>query len=65
MAKYKPMVNLTAKRRMAGITQKKLAAMLGLDNRIISSYETGKCSPSVDRLESMAAALDCEARDLI
>lgn len=65
MAKYEPMLNLTIQRKKAGIKQKELAKSLGVLPNTISGYETGQCAPSLDMLKKLAAALNCESKDLI
>ena len=46
-------------RRQAGMTQTRLAKVVGADNVQISRYESGAIMPSVDTLVRLADALEC------
>ena len=65
MAKYKPLRKLRAIRRAADMTQKELAEKVGIAQKAVCGYETGQNSPSLPKLERLAAALNVEPRDLI
>ena len=43
-------------RNEAGLTQEQLANALGVKRAVISKYETGKISPTIDQLQKIAAA---------
>lgn len=49
--------NLRQFRVMAGITQKELADMIGIDKTAISLWETQKSNPSLFNIENAAIAL--------
>lgn len=51
-------------RKVRRMSQSKLGAAIGSDQKEISRYEAGKHLPSVDRLISIAAAFGVEVRDL-
>lgn len=65
MAKYDPMLNLTMQRKKARKTQAELAATVGVVKNTISAYESGQRYPRRDMLKKLAAALNCEPKDLI
>lgn len=65
MKKYEPMVNLRRIRRAADMTQNELAKKVGCCEGAIWSYETGRNAPSLFMLRKLAAALDCDPKDLI
>ena len=44
-------------RRAAGLSQKELAEMCGIEQSHVSRYESGRVSPSLDAAEELAAAL--------
>jgi transcriptional regulator with XRE-family HTH domain len=51
-------------RKLRGISQERLAEMVGLDPKFISKIEVGRSSPSLETIESTARALGVEIRDL-
>lgn len=59
------MTTIKALRTRAGLTQEKLAALVGVNQTAISQWETERCSPSVPTLVKLAAALHCTVDDLI
>lgn len=63
--KYMPMEKLKRKRMAAGITQKELAKIVGVDSQTIYFYETGYRFPRRDILYKLANALNCELADII
>lgn len=63
--RYEPMKKLRAIRRAADITQRQLAEKVGCTENAINGYEVGIHAPSLKMLYKLAAALGCEARDLI
>ena len=42
-----------------GVTQKQVAGAMGIKREYYSQMEAGKVSPSIDKVEQAAAALDC------
>ena len=48
-----------------GMTQKELEVKCGFANSAISTYTTGRYSPTVRRLQEMACALDVDVRELL
>ncbi len=63
--KYKPMIELKIMRIKRGLTQADLAKKVGVSQNTISMYETGERFPHRSNLEKIAAALECEVRDII
>ncbi len=53
------------KRRLAGLSQEKLAEKADLSTVFISRIERGKESPSVDNLAKISRALGVRVRDLV
>ena len=53
------------KRKMAGLSQEKLAEKSDLSTVFISRVERGIESPSIDSLVKIARALDVHVRDLV
>lgn len=48
-------------RKKKGFTQEKLAKMIGISSkRVIWDYESGRVTPSIKVLESIAEVLDCD-----
>lgn len=60
----KPILNIKELRIQRGLKQYQLAEMIGVRQGRISDYESGKKSPSVERLPTIAAALGVEISDL-
>jgi len=58
-------VKIKDARKNKGISQLELAKILGTDQRIVSRYETGKVTPSLDRLVQLAQILDVSLDDLV
>lgn len=52
-------------RRERGLSQTKLAARLGLNNRAISLFECGNCGPSVSTLANIASVLGVRMDEFI
>ena len=52
-------------RQSRGITQQQLADAIGVKQKDISRWETGKRIPKLDKLLLIAKALKCEITDLI
>lgn len=47
-------------RKMAGLTQEKLAQKAGIDSKYVGDLETGRKAPSFEVLEELFRALDVE-----
>lgn len=56
---------IAAMRRRKGMTQAKLAAAVGTNQRAVSRWETGVVRPGANYLNKMADVLDCKTDDLI
>lgn len=52
-------------RKRKRITQKQLAAEIGISVNALSMYERGLRFPRLKTLEKLAETLNCEIRDLI
>lgn len=52
-------------RRTKKMSQSELASMTGINQRMISRFETGQSIPRVDQLVEMMKALGCEWGDLV
>jgi len=48
-----------------GLTQQKLADVIGVKQQHIQRWESGKFKPKTDKLVLIAKALNCEITDLI
>lgn len=51
-------------RKVRGLTQAQLAERLGVAQRDISNYESGKIKPRIDTAQKIADALGCAVEDL-
>ncbi|MDE7309849.1 MAG: helix-turn-helix domain-containing protein [Lachnospiraceae bacterium] len=51
-------------RNSRNISLRELSFQTGLEKATISNFETGKSSPTLKQLESIAKALDCKISDL-
>lgn len=51
-------------RKKAGLTQKKLADILGTSQQNLAQYENGKRKPKIETLKRIASALGVEVEDL-
>ena len=56
---------LRAAREAAGLTQTQLADKVGVQQRDISRWETGRREPGVLIVKKMAQALGCSMDDLV
>lgn len=56
---------LLAHREQAGLSQRQLAALVGMSHSYVSLLEADRHSPSVDTLCKLARALKVDARDLL
>ncbi len=52
-------------RKSRGLSQAKLAEMIGVKQNTISSYESGERTPDYDTIEALADAFNCRISDLI
>ena len=57
-------INLSRKRGVAGLSQRKLGELTGLSQQAIASYETGRSTPSIEVVKKMSEVLNCEWWDL-
>lgn len=57
--------NLRLLRQSAGLTQEQLADLAGTDRNYIGKLEREENSPSIDKLEAIALALQVDAEKLI
>lgn len=51
-------------RLSAGLSQKELAARIGVVTSTVTQYENGRMSPTLQTLNKLAAALGCTAEEL-
>jgi transcriptional regulator with XRE-family HTH domain len=56
---------ITLKRKEKNLTQEELAQKLGVSNKTISKWETGKCMPDYSIIESLCKELDITIQELI
>ena len=61
----KPMLELKILRVRKGMTQADLAEKVGVSQNTIFLYEAGNRFPRNSVLEKLAAALECEVKDII
>ena len=54
---------IAERRRIARMTQQKVAEALGVEKETISRLESGETAQSVDRLAALSQVLDCSVRD--
>lgn len=52
------------RREEQGLSQRKLALMIGMDNTYLGRIEAGRCNLSIDTMSRIASALDVEIREL-
>jgi len=57
--------NLRRLRNAAGLSQEELAARAGLHRTYVSSIERANRNVSIENIFALAAALKCDARDLL
>ncbi len=57
--------NVVRLRGMRGLTQEKLAELVGVDRRHIQRIERGTANPGVDVIGGLKTALNVEWRDLL
>ena len=56
---------LSQKRKEKNLTQEQLAQKLGVSNKTISKWETGKCMPDYAVVKDLCAALDITVAELL
>ena len=52
-------------RRFRRLTQPALAALVGVTDRTLRNYETGRTALNLDMIQQFARALDCDETSLI
>lgn len=57
--------NIRYLRKQAGLTQKKLAEIVGVNEVTIRSYEAGKYEPKTEILYKLRKALDCNINEIL
>ncbi len=57
-------ITLKAARVNRGITQKELADTLKVSKKTISSWESGKTVPKIDKIQPLCSALKVEYTDI-
>ena len=57
--------NLIATRKTKGFSQRDLAKLSGISNRMIGYYETYSVIPPIEKLEKLSKALDVSISELI
>ncbi len=63
--RYEPMMKLKLLRISKGKTLTELSKSVGLHYNTLSDYESGKHRASIDNLQKIAEALECEVKDII
>lgn len=58
-------VKLKAIRKARGLSQAELAFALDCEDTLISRYELGKTTPSLEQIYRLATALDCSVGELL
>ncbi len=56
---------ISAKRKEKNLTQEQLAAKLGVSNKTISKWETGKCMPDYSVVKSLCEELEITVAELM
>lgn len=52
-------------RKEKGLTQEQLGEKMGVTNKTISRWETGKYMPDIDKLQDLSAALEISVNELL
>ena len=52
-------------RKQRGLTQEQLGEKIGVTNKTISRWETGKYMPDIDKLQELSAVLDITVNELL
>lgn len=58
-------MNLAEHRKAKSLTQKDVAAYLGVTRSAVSKWESGKFFPRTETLARLAKLLDCKVDDLL
>lgn len=58
-------ISIKQKRLELGLTQKELAAKLGVDQSAVAQWEKGKTGPHRGKLNKIAEVLECDVADLL
>lgn len=56
---------ITKKRKEQNLTQEQLAELLGVSNKTVSKWETGKCMPDYSIVELLCKELNTTLAELI
>ena len=56
---------IAAMRKEQGLTQEELGYRLGVTNKTISRWETGKYMPDIDKLQDLSSMLKISVNELI
>ena len=56
---------LYEKRRQAGLSQRQVAALLGMSDKAVSKWETGRAKPTTNALRKLAALYEVSVEELI
>ncbi len=56
---------ICAKRKQRGLTQEQLGEKLGVTNKTVSRWETGKYMPDIDKLQELSAILGISINELL
>lgn len=59
------MNNINKLRKALNLTQNELAKKIGVTQSAIAAWESGKANPKLSKLNKIAEALNCSAKDLI
>jgi len=62
---YKIGIRIRDFRESKGLTQKEVAEIVGVQDAVISNWETGRNRPNVDVLKKLCTALNTSADELI
>lgn len=54
-----------AMRKQRGLTQEQLGEKLGVTNKTVSRWETGKYMPDIDKLQELSSTLDISINELL
>ena len=57
--------NLRELRKNAGLTQKQLASVMGVDQRTVSAWEKGVCEPSFQMLATLCDVFNETLNDIL
>ena len=57
--------NIKFYRKNAGLTQKELGKLFGVSYVTVSTWESGRTTPSIDIIEGLCVALHCRKEELL